>query len=99
VRDPDPVVFLCASAAWGITTVYVLDRYKHHTYQYHFLIAGISVSLSLVAVSEFLEELSPHLVIVYTPLWISFVMALSLILHSSLFRHRPEASIGEGKDT
>jgi hypothetical protein len=84
LHDPDPVVFLCASAAWCITTVYLLERHRHHLYQYHFLVAGIAMSILLGALTMIVEELPPYLTITFTPLWISFVMASSTMLHRLL---------------
>jgi hypothetical protein len=84
LRDPDPVVFLCASAAWCITTVYLLERHRHHPYQYHFLVAGIAMSVLLGALTMIFEELPPYLTITFTPLWISFVMASSTMMHRLL---------------
>lgn len=86
LRDPSPVVFICASCAWGVTTVYLLAWYRHHTYQNYFLTFGVSVPLLLEAVNLIREEQPAYLVIKYTPLWISFVMALSMILQWLLFR-------------
>jgi hypothetical protein len=84
LHDPEPVVFLCASVAWGITTAYLLRRYTHHPYQYHFLVAGISTSLLLGALSMTLGELPSYSAITYTPLGISFIMISSIMLHRLL---------------
>lgn len=88
LRNPDPAVFLCASAAWGITTVFILERYRHHPYRYHFLVAGITISVLLAALTTTLEELPSYLAITYAPLWISVAMIFSITLHWLVLGHR-----------
>ncbi len=90
----DPVVFLCASTVWGIITVYLLEQYGHRPYQYHFLVAGISISILLGAVTMVIEELPSYLALSYTPLWISFVMTSSTMLHWLRFGDRQEHTSG-----
>ena len=92
LRNQDPVVFLCASAAWGITTVYLLGRYSHNRYQNHFLVAGISISVLLAALTLVIDELPSYLAITYAPLWISFVILSSTMTHWLLFGTDQEVS-------
>ncbi|KAF7513437.1 hypothetical protein GJ744_008731 [Endocarpon pusillum] len=82
--DPGPVVFLCVSVAWGIVTIYILRRHEHHSYQNHFVAVGIAISALVGVLSLVSNELPSHLAVTYTPLWISFVMVLSLMLHCLL---------------